>query len=215
MTRCANGGLSAVKGLPRQGSGRGFTLIETLVAVAILIGVIVGPVSLISHSLFSSSFSRNDLVAYNLAQEGIELFRAIRDNNILCASLGGATPWNTNPNGGGPFHGYHEIDVVNQANLSCGSDLINTPLPTTRTVSTCNTPLRADSNGLYSYAAGTLLNVTRCVIVCSPPNAAPCSVAADSDVPSDKQMEVISTVSWIERGTPKSVTLRDRLYDWK
>ena len=214
MTRCANSGLSAVKGLPRQGSGRGFTLIETLVAVAVLMGAIVGPVALIRHSLFSTSFSRNDLIANNLAQEGIELFRVIRDNNILCASLGGVTAWNVIPDGSGSS-GYYEVDAVSSVNLACGAGSINAPLPLSRTALTCNTPLQADVNGLYSYDPGTATNFTRCIRTCSPPDAVPCTATPDSDIQGIDQMEIISTVSWTERDVAKSVTLRDRLYNWK
>ena len=203
---------------PRQPTSchmRGFTLIETVVAVAILIAAIVGPVTLIAHSLFSASFSRNDLIGTNLAQEGIELFRAVRDNNILCASLGGTMNWRKDPSGGGPLIGYYEIDPVSTTALSCGSGSINTPMPSARTFLTCNMPIKIDANGLYSYVSGTPSGMTRCVRVCSPPNAAPCSAAANGDIPASDQMEIISTVSWSERGTAKSVTLRTRLYNWK
>ena len=194
---------------------RGFTLIETIIAVAILIAVIVGPVTLIAHSLFSASFSRNDLIATNLAQEGIELFRAVRDNNILCASLGGTMNWRKDPSGGGPLIGFYEIDPVSTTALSCGSNSINTPLPIERKAATCITPIKVDANGLYSYVSGTPSGMTRCGRVCSPPTAAPCSAAKDGDIPASDQMEIISTVSWSERGTAKSVTLRTRLYNWK
>ena len=201
----------------------GFTLIETIVAVAILIAAVVGPVALIGHSLFSASFSRNDLIANNLAQEGIELFRAIRDNNVLCASLGGTMKWNDNPDGGNKFGGYYEIDAVpsSSINLSCGSGNISTPLPITHPPPHCSTPLQIDVNGEYSYIpGGTVTYFTRCIKVCSPPSAPPCFGVNDGDIPNtgippnSNQMEIISTVSWSERGTPKSVTLKDRLYNW-
>ena len=193
----------------------GFTLLETMVAIALLLAVLVGPVTLISHALFSSLFSRNNLIANNLAQEGIELMRAVRDNNILCATLGGTMNWDTNPNGPPPvFLGYYELDPTQSMSLTCGVSTISTPMPIRRTVTTCNTPLRVDIDGTYNYLTGTLTGFTRCVWVCSPPNAAPCSVAADGDIPSSDQMEIISVVSWTERGAPKNITLRDRLYNW-
>ena len=204
--------------VPRLTPVAGFTLVETLVAVALLVAVTVGPVSLIGQSLFSSSFSRNDLIAYNLAQEGVELFRAIRENNILCASLKGASPpaWNVNPDGSGAMNAYYEIDVMNTRNLVCNGSSINTPQPFTRTAITCNTPLLVDNLfGRYSYAGGMASKFTRCVRVCSPPSfGGPCTIAADPDIPPGDQMEIISTVSWMERGLPKSITERDRIYNW-
>lgn len=198
---------------------------ETLVAMAILLAVLVGPVTLIAHGLFSAPFSRNRLIASNLAQEGIELVRAVRDNNMLCISLG-ATPndtsgWDNNPSGPPPkLLDYYEIDSFDVFLLTCGGFSIQTPRPIRKNASTCNTPIRINSNSIYTYTSGTPTGFTRCVRICSPPNAAPCSLVAnpapaDADIPNNDQMEVISTVSWTERGASKSVTLRDRLYRWR
>lgn len=198
----------------------GFTLVETLVAMAVLLAVLVGPITLIAHGLFSASFSRNRLIASNLAQEGIELVRAVRDNNMLCIALG-PTPnntsgWDNNPSGPPPkLLDYFEIEAFDVQVLTCGGFSIQTPRPIRRNASTCNTPIRINSNGIYTYTSGTPTGFTRCVQVCSPPNAAPCSTVADADIPNNDQMEIISTVSWMEHGSPKNITLRDRLYRWQ
>ena len=201
----------------------GFTLVESLVAVSILLAVTVGPVALVGKSLFSASFSRNDLIAYNLAQEGIELVRTIRDNNVLCASLGGVSPppWNRNPRGG-PLNGYYNIDIITTRTLICNGSGIITPLPITRAAATCDTaPLLINqdpSDKFYSYSVGTPSQFTRCVKVCSPPSAAgPCGIDPDPElpvIPPDDQMDIVSTISWMERGLLKSITQRDRLYNW-
>jgi len=194
--------------------------VETLVAMAVLLAVLVGPITLIAHGLFSVSFSRNNLIASNLAQEGIELVRAVRDNNMLCIALG-ATPndttgWNNNPNAlPSKLLDYYEIESFDVFVLTCGGFPIQTPRPITRTLATCNTPIRINSNSIYTYTSGTPTGFTRCVQVCSPPSAAPCSTVADADIPLNDQMEVISTVSWTERGASKNITLRDRLYRWR
>ena len=198
----------------------GFTLVETLVAIALLLAVLVGPITLIAQSLFSTSFSRNNLIANNLAQEGIELIRAVRDNNILCVTRGGTMAWDDNPNGPPPkLLGHYELDPTQSMNLTCGTDLISTPRPVRRNpASTCNTPILVNNDGEYNYLVGTPTGFTRCVQVCSPPNSAPCSAVADTAVPAipfNDQMEIISIVSWIERGAAKSVTLTDRLYRWQ
>ena len=194
----------------------GFTLVETLIAIALLLAVLVGPITLIAHSLFSTSFSRNNLIANNLAQEGIELIRAVRDNNILCATLGGTMAWDDNPNGPPPkLLSYYELDPTQSIGLTCGTDTISTPMLIKRSLATCNMPLLVDLGGIYNYLVGSPAGFTRCGRVCSPPNSAPCSASADADIPINDQMEIISTVSWVERGASKSITLRDRVYRWK
>jgi prepilin-type N-terminal cleavage/methylation domain-containing protein len=66
----------------------GFTLIETLVAISLLSIAIVGPMTLTSQSLSGAFFARDQVTAYNLAQEGLEAIRAIRDDQIITISQG-------------------------------------------------------------------------------------------------------------------------------
>lgn len=61
----------------------GFTLIETLVAIAILAIAIVGPLSIANKGLFSSLYSRDQITAYYLAQDAMEFIRNTRDSNLL------------------------------------------------------------------------------------------------------------------------------------
>ena len=61
----------------------GFTLIETLVAVSLLSVSIVAPMALTTQSLTAAYYARDQVTAFNLAQEGIEAIRAIRDGQIL------------------------------------------------------------------------------------------------------------------------------------
>ena len=62
---------------------RGFTLIETLVAVMLLSVAIVAPMSLASKSLSTAYYARDQITAFYLAQEAIEAVRSIRDSQIL------------------------------------------------------------------------------------------------------------------------------------
>lgn len=62
---------------------KGFSLIETLVAITVLIGAIAGPLTLASQGIKAASLFKNQLIASNLAQEGMELVHAKRDSNIL------------------------------------------------------------------------------------------------------------------------------------
>ena len=59
----------------------GITLIETVVAVTILVAAIAGPMTLASQSLKASRDARNELIATHLAEEGIEVIHSVRDNN--------------------------------------------------------------------------------------------------------------------------------------
>jgi len=61
----------------------GFGLIETLIACAILI-ILVGALMVLNVVITNSIiFTKERLVAYNLAQEGIETTRQIRSTNLI------------------------------------------------------------------------------------------------------------------------------------
>lgn len=62
---------------------RGFTLIETFVAITILVTAVVGPLTLAQKGLTSALVARDQLMASFLAQEGIEYIRQQRDTNSL------------------------------------------------------------------------------------------------------------------------------------
>ncbi|MBI2048693.1 MAG: type II secretion system protein [Parcubacteria group bacterium] len=67
----------------------GFTLIETLVAVSLLVIAIAGPMSLAAQSLSSAFYARDQMTAFHLAQEAIEAVRFVRDGNILINNVAG------------------------------------------------------------------------------------------------------------------------------
>lgn len=64
-------------------SMKGFTLIETLVAITILTTAIVGPFYAIQSASRTSYLARDNVIAASLAQEAIEYIRSVRDNNYL------------------------------------------------------------------------------------------------------------------------------------
>lgn len=65
------------------GGRRGFTLIELIVAVFLIIVGTLGSFTLIQRIVSFTSISSSNLVAAYLAQEGIEVVRNTRDTNYL------------------------------------------------------------------------------------------------------------------------------------
>jgi Tfp pilus assembly protein PilV len=61
----------------------GFTLVESMIAVGLIVTGVMGVLTLVSRSLGFSGLAFNRLVAANLAQEGVEVVRNIRDTNWL------------------------------------------------------------------------------------------------------------------------------------
>ena len=67
----------------KKDNKNGFTLVETLVAIAILLLAVAAPLSLATKSLNSSALSKQQIIASFLAQEAMEYIRNVRDENVL------------------------------------------------------------------------------------------------------------------------------------
>lgn len=65
---------------------KGFTIIETLVATAILMIAITGPLTISQKGLGAAVYARDQLVATYLAQDAMEYVHYLRDKNILSGS---------------------------------------------------------------------------------------------------------------------------------
>jgi prepilin-type N-terminal cleavage/methylation domain-containing protein len=78
----------------RYTTAAGFSLVEMLVSVSVLLIVIVGPMTVTSRAAKSSSFATEQVQAFFLAQEGLEIAQKIRDDLLLLYFAGGTTnPW--------------------------------------------------------------------------------------------------------------------------
>ncbi len=69
--------------IQRTPSQSGFSLVEVLVSITILLLVIVGPLQIIARSINSTNFATEQVNAWFLAQEGIELAQKGRDDLVL------------------------------------------------------------------------------------------------------------------------------------
>ncbi len=192
---------------------RGFTLLETVVALTVILAAVVGPVALITRGLFSFSFSKNKVIGANLAQEGLEIIRLIRENNIACDFLNGPAvrEWNRDSDGMLMRRLKVGVDMQSRTAISCGSATMITP----RLSISCSDPLLFETDplvenaGTYGYKSGTPTIFSRCVEITSPPDN------PDGDIPASDQMDVAATVTWNEHGNDRSLKLQERLYNWR
>jgi type II secretory pathway pseudopilin PulG len=169
----------------------GFTLLETVVALGVIMAAIVGPYALATRGVSSGIANKNRLTALYLVEEGVELVRYIRENNVLVG-----IPWDGEDgveNGNEIRAGTWQIDAANGV-LSVYS----------------GAPLRHDSNsGLYGYGSGDASLFRRTITIENPPSS------PTSGIPAAAQIKVRSSVSWTEGTQTRSVSLEEMLYNWQ
>jgi prepilin-type N-terminal cleavage/methylation domain-containing protein len=135
-------------------SHKGFTLLESMVAIAIFSIGVSAAVFVITQSINVGTRTKNKIVAANLTQEGIEVVRNMRDRNWFAGrpwteGISGLTnacvQWNTEYNGvssetideacdlgeGLSFDGTHYVQTVSPAQFSrtVTTQLITVPQP--------------------------------------------------------------------------------------
>ena len=170
---------------------RGFTLVETLVAITIIALAMVGPLYAVQQSLNASRNARDQLVASSLAQEGIEYVRSIRDANYLTVLGGGSRSW---------LYGLDGTSGSTNCTSPCVVD------PDRGTISNTIAPLRLNNQNMYTQqnGVGNAFKVT--------PYTRTVQIAAVSG--STTEVVVTVTVTWSTNGRPQTVTLTERLHNW-
>lgn len=179
-------------------SSRAFTLVETMVAIAILAVALVGPFIAVQNALRASYIARDQLIASQLAQEGMEYLRFIRDNNYLNSRdwLDGFTDatrnlcfsaTETSPSGHctldpklGDFH-QTSAAMVEHASVAAAPSLA------------------LDAQRVYTQSAGSETPFKRTVQIVTL---------------SDTEIRATVTVSWVTVGQTYSVVVVDILQDW-
>jgi Tfp pilus assembly protein PilV len=72
---------------------KGFTLVETLVAISIFTMSILGLMSVLASGIADTNYAKQKIVASYLAQEGIEYVRNMRDNLVLFDAVSPQNGW--------------------------------------------------------------------------------------------------------------------------
>lgn len=89
---------------------RGFTLLESIIAIFIVTVGVGGVFTLVNQTVNSNRVASSKLTALYLAQEGIEIVRHMRDSNFLMVRWGMGGTWDQ-----GLSAGVHYIDYTEKA----------------------------------------------------------------------------------------------------
>ena len=187
---------------------RGFTLVETLVAVTLLSVAITAPMTLTTKSLAAAYFARDHVTAFHLSQEAIESVRHVRDHNILLTALG--TPTDLLAGIPDTVGGAFTVDTRNDSMTACTD---------TGTYPPDGCPPLSTNGELYGYSTGGEAScgegVTPGTNNCWAPTRFTRVVRASFVGGSPDEVRITVVVSW-RSGTfqSRSVTISENLYRW-
>ncbi|MDO8594703.1 MAG: prepilin-type N-terminal cleavage/methylation domain-containing protein [bacterium] len=181
---------------------RGFTIIETLVAIAVLLLAITAPLTIAERGLASAESARQEITAFYLAQEAVEYIRNLRDTNAI-NGLGGTSDWLEN------------LDFCFDAEEGCGVD--PTANGTTEPqIIECET----DPNDclLYQYKTGTndkLLGLFGHRTTSGWEKAQYTRKVFVKEIEAGKEAKVRVTISWVAGALgSRTITVGENLLNW-
>ncbi len=185
----------------KKGQG-GFTLLETLVAISILMIAIAGPLTLVAQTLQASYYARDQITASYLAQDAMEYIRNIRDASRL-ESADSETGWK----------GFlDKFSGCTNADDPCGIDTISGSIIASCKNDDCilhySDPQGENGGtGSYSSSGGVLSRFTRSFYV---------QKVAGND---HEEENIFVTVKWTGNNLTSSannaVTLKETLENWQ
>ncbi|MFC1640494.1 prepilin-type N-terminal cleavage/methylation domain-containing protein [Patescibacteria group bacterium] len=185
----------------------GYTLVEAIVSIAILTAGLLGIITVATQSVRVSDISESKLQAEYLAQEGIELMRAMREaNSTYFHDVGDPATLINYYDLKQPSSSFDEEIVMNvdaDGNVCFESGFSGT---------NCDAEgqMYIDATGKYVLdSVGDASKYSRLITLVI-------RDAADTDDTTDSYLEVTSTVSFQARGfsTPSEYSITTHLYDW-
>lgn len=195
----------------------GFTLIETFVAITILMIAILGPMSIIAKFYADSTFAKNQIAASFLAQDGLETVANIIDNNTgnrwgesCVVDSSGNTPVNWLQDLGDCVASGCNVDSTQERSVVPCPD-INTANCQMKKIENIQ-PQQTLDNGFYVLAnnsSGRLVDTIfkRRITITDSSFADTFDGSNFGYATGRREAKVISEVSWIEKDDPHSVVV--------
>lgn len=176
----------------------GFTLVETLVAISILTLSILAGFTAVNNGIKSSLTVKNQITAFYLTQEAMELIKNKRDDNALNFINEAATTWLTGMSavvGDACYFGKTcRIDTIDRAVTDCALDIGGVCINLLQ-----DTVVTSATKGMYGYnGSWTQTNFRRSIQFTS--------ISTD-------EVRVTITISWTQGATVKTFQVSQSLFN--
>ncbi|OGC86298.1 hypothetical protein A3D70_00345 [Candidatus Adlerbacteria bacterium RIFCSPHIGHO2_02_FULL_54_18] len=180
---------------------RGFTLIETLIAVLLLSVAVTGPLTIASKGLTATLTAKDQFVAYYLAQDAMEQVRYLRDSACLAAGV--------QPSGcpsGTWLSNLSACKSVDGSTACYLDSLAVDPAVATACSGSCPLMKYDPSTKIFRYTSGT-----------ATPQQFIRSVYVKNDPATPDEAAVTVTVSWVDVAgvTHRPATVRGNIFRWQ
>lgn len=202
----------------------GQAMLEMVVAISVILVGVVSTLTLTIATISGGNISKMQVTASNLAREGIEIVRNLRDQNALLIEANELdyTLWTNGLEGGVNAH----AAIVDASDWSL--DSLNETLEDCIKDNNCR--LYLDNDNFFSHhdKTGQATPYWRLVLlhpICMnladksyndeeilEPNKKCADIGADY---SQVGIQIISQVQWEEKGRAHNTSLEDRIYNWK
>jgi prepilin-type N-terminal cleavage/methylation domain-containing protein len=172
-------------------NNRGFTLVETMVAIAILSLSIAATFTAVTNGIRSSTYAKDQVIAFYLVQEAMEFVRNIRDENALHSVSGADTNWlaglSADPDDPCYFGRVCRVDSASKEIAYCGMSF-----------GTCPNIFQDTVTGLYRYDSGTDIGFKR---------------ELQLESVSSDEVSLVIKITWVKDGVPKSFQISESLFN--
>ena len=182
---------------------RGFTLVETLVAISIFSMSIVALMSVLGSGISNTNYAKTKIIASYLAQEGIEYIRNMRDTYVLYTNINPSLTWNS-------FKSTLEPTPLSPTLcMKANGCFFNADSFPTITFTACSSATCSNGPLFYDYSTGKYNNssldknsgFTR-IIKMNTTGLGP------------NEVKISSTVSWTQGSGNYNITFSENLFNW-
>ena len=203
---------------------KGFTLVETLVAITILAVAISGPLYTAYRAIVAAENAGERLTALYLAQEGIEYVRMLRDNAYLAAYRDesgmdvSVVAWDNFVNGLSDPNSVRHCKAPNYCTLDPVEESIS-PLTTCPGNSNREQCQSLSITGCERIGRSLSCTGSNAYTQQSPSGSAATSykrtIQIEAVTVSETEVKIVSSVTWDMNGRQYTVTVVDHLTSWK